>query len=136
MYPDDPLATPYDLAWIHNNDGQNSFNVNIPVGGNPQVYRALVQNRAWAPRSTTTTVVRHGNMLHYFVPFVDIFPGPLGFDSDTFFAFPTITNGMVIDDMGLPDDLSGATADDFRGGEIFSDGFESGDTSSWSDSVP
>ena len=136
MYPDDPLATPYDQAWIHNNDGQNSFNVNIPVGGNPQVYRALVQNRAWAPRSTTTTVVRHGNMLHYFVPFVDIFPGPLGFDSDTFFAFPTITNGMVIDDMGLPDDLSGATADDFRGGEIFSDGFESGDTSSWSDSVP
>lgn len=136
MYPDDPFATPFDPAWIHNNSGQNSINFNLAVNGTPQVYRALVQNGDWVPRSATTTVLRDANMLHFFVPFVDIFPGPLGFDSTTFIPFPTITNGMVIDDMGLPEDLSGATSDDFASGGIFADGFESGDTSAWSAAVP
>jgi hypothetical protein len=136
LYPGVPLATPLDPNWIHNNSGQNSINFNKPVNGNPQVYRALVMNGTWVPYSTTSTVVQDENMLYFHVPFEDIFPGPLGFDATTFYPFPTITNMMVIDDMGLPDDLSGLNDDMPFDGSIFADGFESGDTSAWSNSVP
>lgn len=100
------------------------------------MYRALVQNRVWVLRSTASTADGHGNMQYFHVPFENIFPCPLGFNSSTFFPFTTIANGSIIDDVGLPDDHSELSAENPLDGTIFANGFESGSSSDWTPSIP